>query len=400
MSVASRPLRCRSLVYGSLLLFAIIALIACGEPDRSDEWGHVDLTRGEPLRIGLSLALSGDESGDAGRIERGVRLALEEHGPVRGWPVELVLIDDGCSEAGSLAAAQRFTEMSDVAAVIGPMCSRGCVPASRLYEAAKLIMVTPSCTAPALTVQGYGTVIRVIPNGVVQAIGQAKYVTGELGATRAFLIDDRTAYGTDLRLFLKGNLETRGATIVGRAAVEPDGTGAPAAVAALVAARPDVVAYAGFLPAGRVVLDALRAAGVGAPFLGPEALLAGDPPGLVDPAGATYVSEVLPVEGKRYPQFSRLYTERWGEPPGPYAAQGYDAARAVLRALDKSVSVRGDRLRMERRPLRLAFGRLDFQGATGRVRFLPNGDRRAEAEMVIARLVDGALAPVKTYELE
>lgn len=390
----------RSVAPFALIMLACVALVACGEPDRSEAWGGIALDQREPLRIGLSLALTGDDTGDAQRIERGVRLALEERGTVRGWPVELLLIDDGCSESGSIAAAERFIALPAVAAVIGPMCSRGCVPASRLYEQAKLVMVTPSCTAPALTVQGYGTVLRVIPNGVVQAIAQAKFVTGELNAARVHLVDDRTVYGTDLRLFLKGNLETRGATVTGRSTVEADGSGLDATLAQITATRPDAVAFAGFLPAGRRLLVALREAGLTLPVLGPDALATGDPAALVDPAGVTYLSEVLPIEGKAYPAFARRYTDRWQEPPGPYAAQGYDAALAVLRALDKIAIASGERLTVDRRKLRIALGRIDFRGATGRVRFLPNGDRRAEADMTISRLMNATLTPVRTYELE
>jgi len=169
----------------SILSVVLVALLAaCGEPDRSEDYGTIVIPDGAALVIGVSVALTGDGSGDAQRIERGVRLAVEEAGALKGHPLAVLVRDDGCSAEGSIAAAQAFTAAGDVTGVIGPMCSRGCIPASLVYDDAKMLMLTPSCTASVLTGQTLETVFRVAWNGEAAAIGGAKFASRDLKAKR------------------------------------------------------------------------------------------------------------------------------------------------------------------------------------------------------------------------
>ena len=378
----------------------VILATACRPRDPNEEFGTLRLEPGEPLRIGVSVALSGDDTGDAGRIERGVRLAVELDGDVKGHPLAVEVRDDGCSAERSVAVARAFATEPGIAGVIGPMCSRGCVPASLIYDDAKLAMLTPSCTASVLTSQGLDTVFRVAWNGELAGEGGAKFAAKELRAKRVFAINDGTFYGKTLRDAFKVNLEARGGRLIADEVVSADEWDFTALVAEVKAARPDLVLFAGFLPAGTFLIQQLRYHGVAAPFIGGDALRDVERFVIASNGAAqgAYVGDARPLQGKTYDEFARRYRERWGEEPGPFSAQGYDAARVLLRAVDKVARRQRGALLIDRKALRDAILATDHRGASGRIRFWPNGDRRVGAAAVITQVQGSGFTVVKEFE--
>jgi branched-chain amino acid transport system substrate-binding protein len=186
---SARP---RPVVTALVMLVALLSTAACGPTDHSVDFGSLMLAPGEPLLLGVSVAHTGDTTGDAVRIERGVRLAVEQVGALVGHPLSVEVRDDGCSAEGSVAVARAFTAAPQVVGVVGPMCSRGCVPASLVYDDAKMVMITPTCTASVLTRQGLETIARVIWNDEFAAVGGARFAAGELKVKRVYAVNDGT----------------------------------------------------------------------------------------------------------------------------------------------------------------------------------------------------------------
>jgi len=382
-------------------LFSLL-LAACAAPDRSREYGTISARPGEPLLIGVSVALTGDSSGDAQAIERGVRLAVEQAPPLKGHTLDVRVLDDGCSAERSIAAAQAFAAMPDLIGVIGPMCSRGCLPASLVFDEAKLLMVTPTCTAASLTGQGLPTIFRVVWNGELPMIGGAKFAAGQLKAKRIFAITDGTFYGKTQRDRFKVILEDRGGDLIADEQVRADEWDFTTLVQQVQAAQPDLVFFGGFLPAATFLIQQLRYNGVRAPFLGGDALL--DEERFIAAANSAaegaYLTDARPHEGKRYPDFARRYHARWSSEPAAAAAYAYDAARALLEAAAEVAESRQATVSIDKRALRNEIFRTDFQGATGRLRFFRNGDRVAGAIAVIKQVRNGRFEVVKEYEVE
>jgi len=397
------PLAPRSVVVVLLPLLLWLA-VACGEPDTSLEFGEVEVAAGEPIVIGLSVALTGDTSGDAQNIERGVRLAFEQAEAVKGHPLALEIADDGCSAEGSIAVARAFAPRADVAGVIGPMCSRGCVPASLVYDEAKLLMLTPSCTGSALTGQVLDTIMRVAWNGEAAAIGGARFVAGQLKAKRVYAVNDSTVYGKQQRDAFKETLKLRGGRLIADEYVQSEDWDFTHIVADVKEKQPDAVYYAGFLPAGRFLIQQLRYHGVSAPFIGSDALL--DEEAFIresnTAAQGAYLTDARSVDGKKYETFARAYQERWGADPGPWSAQAYDAAVVLIEAIKKTAELRDETLIIDRRELRDAAFRTDRHGASGKIGFWPNGERRYhDAVVAVIKRVDGnQFDEVREYELD
>ena len=384
------------------IVSALVLLAAYGEPDRSEEYGTIVLAPGQPLTIGVSVALTGDGSGDAQRIERGVRLAVEEAGAIKGQPLTVTVRDDGCSAEGSLAAAEAFIADPSVAGVIGPMCSRGCVPASIVYDDAKMVMLTPSCTASVLTGQVLDTTFRLAWNGEIAAKGGAKFVANELKAKRVYAINDSTFYGKQQRDAFKFALKQRGGRLIADEYISAEEWDFTALVADVKAAKPDLIYFAGFLPAGRFLIQQLRYHGVTAPFMAADAL--SDTEAFIrestTAAEGAYLTDARPLQGKAYPQFARAYRERWGGDPGAFSAQGYDAAAVLIATLKKVAKQRDGGLVIDKRDLRYAIFDTDRNGASGEVKFWGNGERKKAATPVILRVQGDRFVTVKEYKPE
>lgn len=384
-----------------LICLAMVVAAACGEPDHSHDFGTVVVPPGQALGVGMSVALSGDSSGDAQRIERGVRLAVEQVGEIKGHPIEVTVKDDGCSAEQSVAVATTFSAMPNVAGVIGPMCSSGCVPASVVYDDARMMMLTPSCTASVLTGQALDTVVRLAWNGEEAAIGGAKFAEKELKASRVFAINDSTFYGKQQRDAFKEELKQRGGSLVADEYIEAADWDFTALVGQIRAVQPDLIYFAGFLPAGRFLIQQIRYAGITAPFMGADAVIDVDA-FIRESNGAAedaYVTDARPVEGKKFGAFAEAYRARWSEEPGPFSAQAYDAAMVLLDAAKETAKNRDGALSIDRKALSDAVLDTERQGASGKVRFFPNGERRPEDVVVavIKQVRGGRFETVKEY---
>ena len=392
----------RTLVIMVALTAALLCTAACSRRDVINEYGTIAIAPGRPIIVGVSVALTGDGSGDARAIEQGVRLAVDEAGRINGHSLEVKVLDDACSAEGSIAAARGFTATAAVVGVVGPMCSRGCVPASLAYDAAKLIMISPACTASVLTGQGFETVFRVAWNDELAATAGARFTIDDLKAKRVYAINDQTFYGKTQRDAFKVSLEERGGRLVADEKIDAADWDFTALVADIKAARPDLIYFGGFLPAGTFLIQQLRYAGVSAPFMAGDALL--DTHRFITEsntaADGAYITDARPMQGPSYAEFARRYRERWREAPGGLSAYGYDAAQTLLRAVEKTASARSGALQIDQKALREAVADTDFNGASGRVQFSHTGERRVAGVAVILRVSDGRFEVVKEYPPE
>ena len=129
----------------------------------ADAWGQVVVPPGQAIR----LAFVGDLSGEAvgiGQVERnGVLMAIEDLAAVHGFPLgEPAIADGGCTQQDlGRQAAQAIAADPAVVGVIGHTCSASCAQTLPIYQDARLVTISPSCTQPDLSAQGYAVFNRV-----------------------------------------------------------------------------------------------------------------------------------------------------------------------------------------------------------------------------------------------
>jgi Tol biopolymer transport system component len=130
-------------------------------PVPADPWGQVVVPPGDPIHMGLVADFSGAVSWLGPINENAVQMAIDDQGPVKGFPMSVTVADGGCQSEMGTVAAQAMAADPSIVGVIGHTCSSSCGAGAPVYEGAHLVMISPSCTGPDLSGPGYQVFNRV-----------------------------------------------------------------------------------------------------------------------------------------------------------------------------------------------------------------------------------------------
>ncbi len=373
----------------SFLIIAALLVAACGAAtpapaavatdassaaaatEFTDEWGVVKVDAGSPIRIGFGAALSGAGLDVLGIDEkRGAELAVADKGDIAGFSVELVAEDDLCSAEGGTTIANKFVSDPSIVAVLGHMCSSGCLAAMDIYQETGYTMVSPSCTGVVLTTRGNTAFNRVCWNDEIQGPAAAEFLFSK-GVTKVATIHDGSPYGEGLANTLTAAFEALGGTVVAAEAVNVGDTDMRPLLERIKSAGPEAIYFGGFVAEGAYLASQRIDVGMeDVIFMGADGLQALD---YISAAGAasegTFVSAANPAEaGPGMPAFLEAYEAAYGEaPPAPFHAHAYDAAMVIMNAIEKVAQTDADgNLLIGRQALNEAVrGTSGYQGLSG-----------------------------------
>lgn len=294
-------------------------------------------------RIGVSAPLSGRGAALGREMAQAVRLAVEE-ATAAGLEVELVERDDAGQEQAGLAVARDLAADPSVLAVIGPYNSNVALAAAPLCRDARLALVGPIVSNPALTDSGWDNVFRFTARDDDTAAAIALHLVQALGKRRAALVATATTYGRSMTGRFADAFARAGGAVLARREVAEGETRFDALVAALPA-ETDVLFYGGTYE-GAPLLSALRRTGRTPLFAAGDGCW--DRPNFLDPAGpaaeageGVLVLSACPqpgvVPGAR--EMVARYERRFG-PVLNYAVNAYDAAALTLAALRDAAASR------------------------------------------------------------
>jgi branched-chain amino acid transport system substrate-binding protein len=347
-------------------LAACAALCACAPSDQA------------PVKLAVAVPLTGDLAADGKGIERAVRLAVDDQTAKGGLPapVQVEAFDDGGDRERAAAVAREVAADTSVFAVVGHLTSGCSLEASRVYAASGLAMITPSATAPQLTLQqtkpewtGPRVVFRLPPSDAIQGSYAAEFAR-QLGLERVYVVEDGTAYGESLAAEFERAFQSRGGGIVGQDAVARGAKDFSTALSRAAAQRPDGLFYGGVYSEAGLLLRQARERGLRAAFLSGDGSKTDDIFRIAGPAadGAYFTVSGVPVESlPSASDFVERYKARYGgQAPRTYDAYGYEAAEAALQALRK----RGRR----REKIVDALRALSFESMLGLIAFDGKGD--------------------------
>src|SRR3954454_17578782 len=114
--------------------------------------------------IGVAGPMTGANAWPGEQMQRGAELAVSDinaAGGVRGEKIRLLVADDFCDPDQAVAAARKLVS-EGVIFVAGHYCSGASIPASKVYEDAGVLMISPASTNPKLTDLDRANVFRVI----------------------------------------------------------------------------------------------------------------------------------------------------------------------------------------------------------------------------------------------
>ncbi|PBC04623.1 branched-chain amino acid ABC transporter substrate-binding protein [Mesorhizobium sp. WSM3860] len=198
--------------------------------------------------IGVSAAMTGRLAWIGEQGQRGAEMAvadLNAAGGVLGQKVRLISVDDFCDPEQAVAAAQKLVA-DGVVLVVGHYCSGASIPASKVYEEAAVVQISPGSTNPQLTEQGRGNVFRTIGRDDAQGLIAANYLADHWGDKKIAIFHDNSTYGKGLADETRKQLNKRGVTEAVYDAYTPGKDDYSAEVAALQTAGISVLYVGGY----------------------------------------------------------------------------------------------------------------------------------------------------------
>jgi branched-chain amino acid transport system substrate-binding protein len=182
---------------------------------------------------------------------------LNANGGVLGEQIRLISVDDACDPEQAVAAARKL--ISDgVIFVVGHMCSGGAIPTAPLYEAAGVIMISPSATNPRLTEEGRANVFRVVGRDDHQGILGGNYLADHWGEKKIAILHDGQPYGRGLADETRKTLNTRGVREAMFEQITPGLVDYFEVVEKIQATSIDVLYYAGYPQEAGLLIRQLR----------------------------------------------------------------------------------------------------------------------------------------------
>jgi branched-chain amino acid transport system substrate-binding protein len=227
---------------------AVLAIMTATSPAAAD------------VLIGDASALTGPISWAGEQHLVGTELAvadLNANGGLLGDQIRLISVDDACEPQQALAAAQKLIA-DQVVFVIGHICSGAAIATAPLYEAAGVIVISPSATNPTLTEEGRANVFRVVGRDDHQGIMAGNYLADRWGERKIAILHDGQAYGRGLAEEIRKTLNVRGVHEAIFEQITPGLVDYFEVVNKMQATNVDVLYYAGYPPEAGLLIRQLR----------------------------------------------------------------------------------------------------------------------------------------------
>lgn len=364
-------------MYRKVLILSIVLLMAMLATVNAQDDGVAVIPAGETVRIGLATDLSNLIPAPGQDIANGGELAIiqfNEAGDLLGFEVELIVEDDLCTGEGATQVANQFVSDPNLVAVVGHVCSGASIPASDIYEDARIPMVSPSSTASEFTARGYDVTNRTAFNDAIQGVVAANYMTEELGLSQIVVLHDNSSYGLGLASTVSETFEELGGTVLSFEAVDPEDQDYRNLLTVVADLEPELIYLGGYQNQAALITQQMDEVGLtDVIFFSADGVFTQD---YLDLAGDSAEGTIVTFgaqEGSAEANeaFDAAYEEQFGVAPdelGPFHAQSYDAANVILTALQEVAEVDDDgNLVIDREALIEAVRAVELEGVSGSI---------------------------------
>jgi len=343
--------RNHSLLSTILLLFLLAGCQSSGEKPSSctDPLGCVQINPGEPVRIGVLQALSGDIAPLGQAQVRGLELALDKYrNTLGGHPVALQIEDTGCTAEGGANAVLKIIADPQTVAIFGTTCSGAAATASQAMSAAGLTMISGNNSAPFLTSIGgkaapdhHPGYFRTANNEELAGRVAAEYAYNILGLREAAAIHDSDIYTMGLTGIFKTAFEEMGGRVVFYGAVNKGDVEMRPILQAVIQSGAQLLFFPLFQPeAKQLLLQARTLPELEKTILMSDgALIQQSFLDSVGPAakGMYFIGPSRPL-GPAADALDAAYEAKYGQPPTvSYYITGYDAADLLFSAIGQTM---------------------------------------------------------------
>ncbi|CAB5153555.1 Branched-chain amino acid ABC transporter, substrate-binding protein LivJ (TC 3.A.1.4.1) [Olavius algarvensis associated proteobacterium Delta 3] len=295
----------------------------------------------EPIKIGVVGVHSGELAPYGISGLRGVELAVRQinaQGGVLGRTLESIVEDDLCKPKEAAIIASKLV-VRDVPAVIGHICSGATLAALEIYSEARVVVISPSATNPALTRSGrYPNFFRTIAPDDKQARVQVDFTLDVLKKKHVAVLHDKGVYGKGLAEFVKTNLRKsdRGRLVLYEG-LPPAMIDYSMLAKKIRRSKADAVIFGGYHPAATKLLTHMRKMKLTAVFVSGDGV---KDQTFIEMAGkyAEGVYATAPKDTSRIPlavAATKAHYKEYGETPGSFFLTAHAATLALANAIKK-----------------------------------------------------------------
>ena len=214
-----------------LLIASIVAVATLGAPTAKAE-----------ILIGVAGPMTGSQAWFGEQFERGVGMAaadLNAKRGVLGQKVEVLVADDFCDPDQAVAAANKLVG-DGVVFVVGHWCSHSSIAASKVYEEAEVLMISPGSASAKLTDEGGPNVFRVYGRDDRQGAIVGDYFAEHWAGKEIAILDDGTTCGAGVANAVRRRLNERGVQVAVDETITPGEPEYSALVSKMQAAGVDI----------------------------------------------------------------------------------------------------------------------------------------------------------------
>jgi branched-chain amino acid transport system substrate-binding protein len=366
---------------GSCLALALLVMPGCGPKPAPPD-----------IKIGLIVEATGDIPAVGASCKNAAQMAVSEINAAGGFTLGgqrhglSLVIEDSGGKADQAAAAARKLADAGVIAIIGPNASLGAVPAAKVADESKVLLITPWATAPNVTRtdddKARPNVFRACFTDPFEGHVLAKFALDYMRAKKAAVLYDvaSVAPRSQAELFRK-EFEAAGGKIVAFESYKTGDKDFSAQFKVIQAASPDVIFLPSYYNDVPAQLKMAHQMGLKVPFLGSDNWSAPEMVKLAgaDAEGAYYCGHYSPLAKNTVTgTFVVSYQKAHGkETPDDVAALTYDSVNLLKTAITAAGGT-------DRQAVRAAMaGIRSFEGVTGKISYPPgSGDPVKSAVMM------------------
>jgi branched-chain amino acid transport system substrate-binding protein len=318
----------------AVILAVAVTLAGCGNS------GPAAAAAPETIKIGLAGAQTGSDGEIGLSMLNGSQLAIDEwnaKGGVLGKKIESIALDDEASGQKAVTVAQSLID-AGVVAVIGHFNSGCTIPASRLYNDAKIVEISPGSTNPQYTEQGFPYAFRICGRDDQQGAVIADFLHDQQKLTKIAVLDDKTTYGEGLAKVVNDAFIAKGGTVTSMEGIDKNDLDFRANISKIQGSGAQALVWGGMYVGGGPLCIQLRQAGLNIPFVSDDGC---QDQKFVDTVGNN-AQNVFVSFGKDYTSqpaaqdFIKAYKDKYQRDVGSYSIYGYDAAQVLLTAIQKA----------------------------------------------------------------
>jgi branched-chain amino acid transport system substrate-binding protein len=304
------------------------------------------------------------------RYQRGTELVVENlnaQGGVLDQRVELIVGDDFCDADQAVALARKFAS-DGVVFVAGHWCSHASIPASKVYEKAQILMISPGSASAKLTDEGGPNVFRVYGRDDRQGAMIADYLAEHWADKEIAILDDGTTWGAGVTSGVRRGLHERGVIAAVDEAIIPGEEEYSALVSKMQAAGVEVFFLGGYHREAGLIFRQAHDRGYDLQLIGNSAMTLEDFPMIAGPGLEGTVMAAM-TDTRARPEAAEVVAQfhAQGHEPLETTLYAYAAIQVWAQAVEAAGSLDLDAV------TRVLHSR-QFDTVLGRIGFDANGD--------------------------